>query len=163
MLRAQEVVQNPTGDEPWLVTSLDPDTLEWSDPKSEAPESHSFSMVPGVAPNESERAAVEAEWDTLSNPPADQTDFGEGAFATALITDEDVYYFGFNGWAYDARSGEWIEIAPLDPDGINDRNYVAVGRELLAFGGIEWHGDYGMKGTFLNETWMWSPPDVPPS
>lgn len=161
VLRAKEVVPNPTGDDPWLVTSLDPDSLEWSDPVSEAPEPHSFSLVPGVAPNESERAAVEAEWDTLAHPPADQTDFGDGAFATALITDEDVYYFGFDGWAYDARSDEWIEIPPLNPDGINDQAYLAVGRELLAFGGIEWHGEYGLEGTFLNETWMWSPPPAP--
>ena len=161
VLRAQKAVPNPTGDEPWFVTSLDFHSLEWSDPKSEEPETRQFSMVPGIAPTESERAAVEAEWDTLSNPPAGQTDFGEGAFATALITDEDVYYFDYDGWAYDARVGDWLEIAPLEPDGAIEGTYVPVGRDLLAFGGIEWHGDYGLEGTFLNETWMWSPPAVP--
>ncbi len=163
VLRAQEVVQNPTGDEPWLVTSLDPDTLEWSDPKSEAPDPHAVGTVDGTLPDDVDRATVEAEWNTLANPPADQMDYGSGAFASALITNEDVYYFRPFGWAYDARSGEWTEIARLEPDGVDERTYVPVGRELLAFGGIEWHGDHGLEGTFLNETWMWAPPDMPPS
>jgi hypothetical protein len=163
VLRAKKAIPNPTGDEPWLVTSLDPGTFEWSGPRTEEPATHVIPMVNGVFPTESERSAMEAEWDTLSNPPTEQVDFGDGAFATALITDEQVYYYGFTGWAYDARSGKWIEIAPLEPDGDIDRTYMAADRELLAFGGIEWHGDYGLEGTFLNETWMWSPPDLPPS
>ena len=147
VLRAQEVVPNPTSDEPRLVTSLDPDTLEWSDPKSEAPESHSFSMVPGVRPERRANAPLSKPSGTRCpiRPPNRRTS-ATARSPRRSSPNEDVYYFGFDGWAYDARSGEWIEIAPLDPDGINDRNYVAVGRELLAFGGIEWHGDYGIEG-----------------
>ncbi len=98
-------------------------------------------------------------WPKLSHPPAGQEDFGNGPFATALFGEADAYFFDYGGWAFDAFGDGWLEVPLLDSEEIDLRSYVSAGNRLLAFNGIDWDG---FDGTFLNETWMWSPPAASP-
>ena len=146
-----------SGETPPIGAAFDPDTGEWHRlPESELHDFDSEFTVDGtfVGPTLSDDDALVSAWPTLSNPPAGQEDFGNGAFATALFTPERSYYFRRSGWAFDAASETWIEVPRLESDEIERRTYVTAGRDLLVFNGIEWDV---FDGTFLNETWLWSP------
>ena len=97
---------------------------------------------------------LEAAWDTLEDPPPGQEDYGGGAFATALVTAEQGWYFRHSGWAYDAPEQTWFAIPPLEEDpGVEGRLYAGADRELVAFGGFARTGD---EIELLKDAWIWS-------
>lgn len=161
VLLAHEI-PNPSGEDPPLGAAFDPAKGSWRE--LSASELHEIDarytidaklVGPGLTADETLTDA----WPKLSHPPAGQEDFGNGPFATALFGEADAYFFDYGGWAFDAFGDGWLEVPLLDSEEIDLRSYVSAGNRLLAFNGIDWDG---FDGTFLNETWMWSPPAASP-
>ena len=152
VLRAHKIVPNPSGDEPQLGAALDPDTGRWRELPTEMdiPPAR-YAVGEGWLTAEQTGDVV---WRKLEHPPAGQTDYGDGVFASGLITESNTYYFDFAGWVFDATTNTWIDLPRLGPEEVESRDFTSDGSNLLAFNGIDWDG---FEGTFLNETWLWNP------
>lgn len=91
------------------------------------------------------------DWSALANPPT-----GDEAFGSGVLTASGGHYFGYAGWILDATTHTWIEIPSLDGgELVTGRTVVAVGTDLLVFGGVAW---VEADGELLDEAWAWSPP-----
>jgi hypothetical protein len=157
VVRAHEVVPNPSGDQPTLRAAFDPDANRWRELPAETESPRSRYTVGGGSLAAEETG--DALWEKLEHPPAGQTDYGQGVFASGLVTESETYYFDYAGWLFDATTNTWIDLPRLGPEEVESRDFTSDGRNLLGFNGIRWDG---FDGTFVNEAWMWSPPDTPP-
>jgi hypothetical protein len=101
---------------------------------------------------------IRGEWTALPNPPDGEADFSSG-----VLGEVGGHYFGYRGWILDTTTNEWIELPPLDTDElVTGRTVVAMGADLLVFGGARWKPD-GLHATLLDDAWIWSPRATPSS
>jgi hypothetical protein len=101
------------------------------------------------------------EWEHVQNPPPGQEDFGGGAYATALWTEDEGIWFRSSGWGWDATKDVWIDVPRLRAGGtVDGRLYASAGRRIVAFGGATWSG---FNPELRNDTWTWSPADDEPT
>jgi hypothetical protein len=162
LLLDHEVDEDPEYDIPLRVAEYRFDTNRWRrHPDVLEYPSGSYTLegtfvfaVPGRRTYSPELARA---WEHLENPPPGQEDFGGGAFATALWTDDDGLWFRHDGWAWDATRDAWVNVPHLRAGGeVDGRLYASAGRHIVAFGGATGPGP-GLR----NDTWTWSPDDEP--
>lgn len=91
-------------------------------------------------------------WSALPNPPD-----GEEVFGGGVLTESLGHYFGYRGWIFDAATDSWIQVPPLDTNGlVTEMTVVSAGADLLVFGGARWKAQ-SFDATLLDDAWIWSP------
>lgn len=172
-----ELVPNPCSDEPCLTraAALDLETGTWRRlPDSEILFAAPWAQVGGSLVNPTLGGAdggsvnnwgrsypyggildpESGEWSALPATPFEQDD---STFAAGVLTESGGSYFGYQGWLLDVTTDTWVELPPLDAEGlVTHRTVVAAGTDLLVFGGAGWDlPDWA--GTLLDDAWVWSP------